>query len=168
MREGKDGTLTGKDVAVLGIMIATLEVGKLAIAAIPNVEIVTLLIIIYTLKFGKKSIYAVIGFVLLECAIWGIGPWTMMYLYLWPLLALVTYRFRSVDSYWFWCIVSGIFGVMFGGLGSLVYVFMGGVRTAFAWWIAGIPWDILHGVSNFILMMVLYHPLRNVMKKITF
>jgi energy-coupling factor transport system substrate-specific component len=43
---------------------------------------------------------------------------------------------------------------------------MGGLKTAIAWWIAGIPWDIVHGVANFVIMIVLYKPMVNVMKKI--
>ena len=29
----------------------------------------------------------------------------------------------------------------------------------FTWWIAGIPYDILHGISNFAACLVLYKPL---------
>lgn len=165
MSGGKDRAFSVKDIALLGIMIATMEVGKLALAGVPNVEIVTLLIILYTLHFGKRSLYAVLVFVVLECAVWGVGLWTIMYLYIWPLVAVVTYALRKIDSHWFWCIMSGIFGITFGALGSLVYLFTGGAKVAFAWWVTGIPWDIVHGVSNFIIMMVLYHPLRRVMKK---
>lgn len=154
------------DVALMGIMVATLEVGKMALSAAPNVEIVTLLVILYTLQFGKKTLYAVAVFVFLECAVWGIGLWTVMYLYLWPLLSLVVLFMRKIDSRWFWSIFSAGFGVMYGGLCSFAYLFFGGPSTAFAWWIAGIPWDLIHGVANFVLMAVLYTPLRQVLRRI--
>lgn len=54
---------------------------------------------------------------------------------------------------------------MFGGLCSLVYLGFGGIKTAFAWWIAGIPYDILHGISNFVLMLILYRPIRKVLDR---
>ncbi|MCI8282506.1 MAG: hypothetical protein HFI76_12630 [Lachnospiraceae bacterium] len=154
------------DVAVMGMMIATLEAGKMALSAAPNVEIVTLLVILYTLRFGKKTLYAVVVFVLLECAVWGIGLWTVMYLYLWPLLSLTVFCLRKIDSLWFWSIFSAVFGVMYGGLCSFAYLLFGGPSTAFAWWIAGIPWDLFHGTANFILMMVLYTPLLRVLRRI--
>lgn len=154
------------DVALMGMMVATLEAGKMALSAAPNVEIVTLLVILYTLVFGKKTLYAVAVFVLLECAVWGIGLWTVMYLYLWPLLSLTVYMMRKIDSRWFWSIFSAAFGVMYGGLCSIVYLFLGGPSTAFAWWIAGIPWDLFHGGANFVLMAVLYTPLRQVLRRI--
>ena len=166
MRETKDRALSIRDIALLGMLVATLEVGKIALNAVPNVEIVTLLIILYTLQFGRKTIYAVIVFVLLECAMWGIGLWTIMYMYIWPLLAVVVCFLRKIDSVWFWSIFAGIYGMLFGAFSSIVYLVMGGFKTAFAWWIAGIPWDLIHGLSNLVIMLVLYKPISNVMKRI--
>lgn len=161
------GRLSAADLALIGMLVATLEAGKLVLASMPNIEIVSLLIILYTLQFGKKTIAGVAVFVLLECAVWGIGLWTIMYLYLWPLLSVVTYCLRGIDSRWFWSIFSAVFGVMYGALCALVYLFFGGPQTAFAWWIAGIPWDILHGAANFVLMLVLYTPLRSVFRRLS-
>ena len=36
----------------------------------------------------------------------------------------------------------------------------------FSWWVAGIPWDITHGIGNFVLMLILYTPISIAMKKI--
>lgn len=156
-----------RDVALMGMMTATLEVSKLALAGIPNVEIISLLVILYSLSFGRKTIYSVCIFVLLECMIWGFGLWTIMYLYAWPLLSIGACALRNIDSLWFWSILSAAFGLMFGGLCALVYLFLGGPKTAFAWWIAGIPFDLVHGVSNFVLMAVLYRPLRRVLHRLS-
>ena len=47
--------LTVSDIAIISIMVATLEGGKMALSFLPNVEIVTLLIILYT-KAANRSI----------------------------------------------------------------------------------------------------------------
>ena len=36
---------------------------------------------------------------------------------------------------------------------------------ALAWWLAGIPTDVAHGVSNFLVMLLLYKPLRGVLHR---
>jgi energy-coupling factor transport system substrate-specific component len=105
---------------------------------------------------------------------YGFGLWWIMYLYAWPILALVTWKLRKMESALSFSILSGIFGLLFGLLCSIPYIFIGsagadlsaGIATAFAWWIAGIPWDIVHGVFNFVMIMVLYKPMLNIMKKI--
>ncbi len=166
MRDKKAGKkLSVRDIVLLGMMVCSLEVGKLALAMIPNVEIVSLMIIVYTVCFGVKTIYAIIVFVLLECVFWGVGLWTIMYLYVWPILGIAAYFFRKIDSKWFWSVFSAIFGLLFGPLCSLTYLVMGGLKVAFGWWIAGIPWDLVHCVANFVVMFVLYSPLVRLLRR---
>ena len=70
-------------------------------------------------------------------------------------------------------ILSAAYGFLFGFFCAIPYVvigtvdggFMNGLYSGFTWWVAGIPWDIIHGIGNFILMFVLYKPIRNIMNK---
>ena len=82
------------DIVVIGMMVAALESAKLALSFLPNIELVTLLIILFTLTVGKKIYYAVFAFVVLEGLLYGFGIWWVMYLYMWPLLAWVTWLLR--------------------------------------------------------------------------
>lgn len=157
--------ITVRDIAITGMMIATIEVAKNALAFIPNVELVSLLVILFTLYFGKKILFVIPAFILLEGCIYGFGLWWIMYLYVWPLLALITYIMRKQESVWVWAIMSGSFGLAFGALCSIPYIVLSGPKAAFAWWVSGIPFDILHCVSNFVLCMVLFKPLSKVMRK---
>lgn len=157
--------ITVRDIAITGMMIATIEVAKNALAFIPNVELVSLLVILFTLYFGKKILFVIPAFILLEGCIYGFGLWWIMYLYVWPLLALITYIMRKQESVWAWAIMSGSFGLAFGALCSIPYIVLSGPKAAFAWWVSGIPFDILHCVSNFVLCLVLFNPLSKVMRK---
>ena len=159
--------LNVKNVALLGVMIAILEVAKNVLAFLPNVELVSLLIILYALYLGKRVFLVVSAFVLIEGCIYGFGLWWIMYLYTWPLLAVLTMLFKKQNSVWFWSILSGVFGLFYGALSAIPYLFLGGFQTAFSWWIAGIPFDIIHCVSNFVLCLILFKPLRNVMRRMT-
>lgn len=156
-----------KNIALLGVMIAILEVAKNVLAFLPNVELVSLLIILYALYLGKRVFFVVPAFVLIEGCIYGFGLWWIMYLYTWPLLAVLTMLFKKQDSVWFWSILSGMFGLFYGALSSIPYLFLGGFQTAFSWWIAGIPFDIIHCVANFVLCLILFQPLQNVMRRMT-
>ena len=165
--------LTVQDITLIGIMVAVIEVCKMAMTFLPNIELTTFWVIMFTLFFGWKIIFVIPVYILIEAAIYPFGLWVIMYLYTWPLLALISYLFHKVDSVWIWSMISAAFGLSFGLLCSIPYVFINapggdlraGVSAAFAWWIAGIPWDILHGVANFVLMLVLYYPVRKVMNR---
>ncbi|MCR4612281.1 MAG: hypothetical protein K5644_10320 [Lachnospiraceae bacterium] len=160
------GKLVVRDVALLGIMVAMLEGVKLALSFLPNVELVSFLIIMFTLILGWKTLIGVEVFVLVECMIWGFGLWTLMYIYIWPILVVATMLIRKFKSIWPYVIVSAVFGFIFGALCSIPYIFIGGPYQMFTWWVAGLPYDAIHGVSNGVIMLVLYKPIRLAVDKI--
>ena len=166
MQQNKNRIFSVTDIATIGVMAALLEVIKVALQSIPNVELVTLLIIVFTLYLGPKSLIAVWGFVGMECAVYGLGLWTIMYIYVWPILVLLTCLLRKHKSQWPFVVLASMFGLFFGALCSIPYFFMGGYATALAWWVAGIPYDILHGVANFITAAVLFTPLTKALNRI--
>ena len=163
-----------QDIALIGMMTAVIEVSKLMLNFLPNVELVTFWVIMFTLFFGPKVIYSIIVFILIEISIHGIHTWIFMYMYVWPALALLVYLFRKNDSIWFYSILSGFFGLFYGAFCSLPYIVIGtvdggiqsGLIMAFNWWVAGIPFDIIHGIANFVIMMVLYTPVRALLVKL--
>ena len=169
----QDINLTAKDISLIGMMVAVIEVCKIALSGIPNVELITFWIIIFSIYLGKRIFYVIPIFIILEGSMYGFGLWWIMYLYTWPSLALISTLLRKMNSALMWSILAGLYGLLYGLFCSIPYIFIGtidanlatGLRTAFTWWIAGIPWDIVHGISNFVIMLVLYHPITSVMNK---
>lgn len=161
------GKLAAMDITLIALMVAVIEVCKIALANIPNVELISFWIIMFTIYFGKRIFYAIPVFILIEGAIYGFDLWWIMYLYAWPLLAIVTLLLRKLNTAWDWAFVSGIFGLMFGFLCAIPYIFISGPAGAVTWWIAGIPFDLIHGTANFVIMLVLYKPMKIVMAKIS-
>jgi len=156
------------------MMIAVIEVCKVVLSSIPNIELTSFWLIMFTLLFGKKTAFAVPVFILLEGCMYGFGLWWVMYLYSWPLLVLTALLFRKQTSPWFWSVFSGVFGLLFGFFCALPYFFIGfagggllsGLSALFTWWVAGIPFDITHCIGNFVIMLLLYKPIRQLMDKI--
>ncbi len=58
--------ITVKDIVICGLFAAVLLVTQVTLAALPNIELVSLLVIVYTLIFGKKTIPIIYIFALLE------------------------------------------------------------------------------------------------------
>ena len=167
------GKISIKDIALIGMMVAIIEVCKIALAWAPNIELTSFWIIMFTLFFGNKILYVIIVFILIEGAMYGVQLWWIMYLYAWPLLAFVTWLLRKKDSLFTYAMLSGIFGLFFGFLCAFPYIVIGavnggiinGLYAGFTWWVAGIPWDIIHCVGNFVLMLVLYSPVKGIIKR---
>lgn len=174
-RQNRRTLLTVRDIALIGLMTAVIEASKAALSFLPNIELTSFWLILFTLFFQWRIVLVIPVFILIEGFLYGFGIWWLMYLYSWPLLVLLVWIFRKQDSAWFWAVLSGAFGLCFGALCTLSYFLIGvpggGGLTArlsasFAWWIAGLPWDIAHCVGNFVLMLLLYHPVRRVMRQV--
>ena len=63
-------------------------------------------------------------------------------------------------------LLSGLFGLAFGTLCSLTYFPVGGVQMVIAWIISGLSFDVVHAGGNFLLALLLYHPLRKALDQL--
>ena len=100
-----------KTIAVLAVCTALVFALQVALAAIPNGECVTLLFILYTLYFRKRTLYIIYAFALLEGMVYGFGLWWFMYLYVWTILwAVVTLLGRRPRPALFWAVTAAFSG----------------------------------------------------------
>ena len=88
MFQGRELT---KNIAVIAVMSALLVAGKFALSWVPNVEIVTPLIILFSVVFGfRRSIFAVVIFCLLDNILYPPSyVVAIQYFFHWPLLCVL-------------------------------------------------------------------------------
>lgn len=163
MQRAKQSLLRLCLMAMMGVLLVA---SKEALAFLPNIELVTLLIILFTLVFGRLALGGVAVFLLLEGLLYGFGFWWVMYLYIWPLLVLLTFLLRCFKRAWQWALVAGVYGLCFGTLCSLFYLTMWDLPKIISWVIAGFPFDCTHAAGNSILTLLLYTPLRRALEEL--
>ena len=156
IRELVELSLTG------ALMVGT----QVAMAALPNINLVSVLIILTVIVYGVKAFYSVYVFVLLEGLIYGFGLWFINYLYIWSILTVIALIFRKNENRLIWAVIAGLFGLSFGILCAIPYIFIGGPAFAVSYWLSGIPFDITHCVSNFVLTLLLLAPLQKLFESI--
>lgn len=153
-----------RDLILLSLLGGLMFALQVAFAFLPNISPVALLVILYTRLFGWKVLYIIYLFAVLEGSVYGFGSWWVAYLYVWTLLAGITWLFRRQNAPLFWAVTSGLFGLSFGALCALPYLFVGGPAMLFTYWISGIPFDLLHCGGNFAIALVLFKPLDRVLQ----
>ncbi len=158
--------LTVRFIALLAMLAALTFALKVVMALLPNIEPVSLMVMLLMAVFGWRGLYGVYTYVILEFLFYGIGIWNVYYLYVWAILAVLAMLFRKMESPLGWALLSGIFGLAFGALCALTDVFIGGFGYAIAKWVSGIPFDIAHCVGNFTIALLLFKPLRQLMEKL--
>ena len=153
------------ELALFGILGALTFGLKVVMAGLPNIEPVSLMVLLFGAVFGRKALYPTYVYVAMEFFLYGLNLWSINYLYVWPILALIGWLMRKNASAWVWALTSGAFGLFFGMLCAPVYVVINGWAFAVSWWISGIPFDLLHGAGNFVIALVLFVPLRKVVER---
>lgn len=155
----------GRLVVLSAMLSAILVVLQMAMAFLPNIEPVSLLVLVYALVLRRKVFYILFPFAVLEGLVFGFGLWWVSYLYVWPLWAWIVLRLDPHSGPWTWAVANGAFGLSFGALCALPYL-AGGPWAAVSYWLAGIPFDLVHCLGNFCLALVLAEPLRQLLDRL--
>lgn len=133
---------------------------------LPNIEPVTLFLLVFGAVFGWQGSFIVYAYVGAEILFYGLGLWNINYLYIWIFPVLAGWGLRKIENPLLWAAVSGAYGLLFGALCAPVDLCIGGVGYAVSKWISGIPFDLAHGLGNFVLAALLFVPLRRMTQQL--
>ena len=148
-------------------MLGALTFGmKVAMAGLPNIEPVSLMVMLFAVVFGWKALYPIYLYVGMEILLYGINLWNINYLYIWLILAVAALVMRKLKNPLWWALLSGAFGMAFGFLCCPVYAVIGGWNYAFRWWLSGVAFDIPHAIGNFVIALLLFAPLRKLLTRL--
>ena len=160
--------LSVRNLCILSLMAALMFSTKLTLSSLPNINLNALFIILTTVFFGWQALYTVGVYIMLEGFFCGFGIWWISYLLVWPTLVFAAMGLRWNRSPVIWAVLAGVYGLVFGPLMYVVYFTVSGSWSGFLpMWIAGIPYDLIHAVSNFLTVLFLFSPLSKVISSFT-
>lgn len=149
--------LTVRQIAPYAMLGATMYSTKLVTDMLPNINVLGAVTIAYTLVYRKQALYPIYVFVLLTGLFSGFATWWLPYLYTWAVLWGVSMLLpRDVfdrSNRLLYMVTCCAYGLLFGTLYAPAQALMYGLnfRQTLAWIAAGLPWDLVHGVSNFFM-----------------
>ena len=153
--------LKTRELAIFAMLGAIMYISKVIMEWIPNVHLLGTLTMAYTLVYRKKALYPLYICVLLNGMFSGFATWWIPYLYLWTVLWAVTMLLpqdmpKAVKPI-IYMIVNACHGFLFGTLYAPAQALLFGLSfdAMMTWIIAGLPWDLIHGVSNFFCGMLI-------------
>ena len=135
---------------------AVMFCSKIIMESLPNIHLLGMFTMSYTVAFRKKALIPIYIYVLLNGLYAGFNMWWIPYLYLWTVLWAATMALpRSLSKkakrvvYPAVCCAHGlVFGALYAPVQALV---MGmNLRATIAWIVAGLPWDALQGAGNLV------------------
>lgn len=132
-------------------------VSKLLMEALPNIHLLGMLTMVYTLAFGKKALYPIYLNVFLNGIYAGFTFWWVPYLYIWTILWFITIllpkNMSKKTASVVYPVVCALHGLFYGTLYAPAQALMFGYnfKQTLTWIIAGLRWDLVHAAGNLIL-----------------
>lgn len=163
--------LTVKEVVIFAMLGSLMYASKVLMEAFPNVHLLGMFIVTFTIVYRQKALYIIYTYVLLNGLFVGFASWWIPYLYIWAILwAMVMILPKKMPAplkpivYMTVCASHGfLFGTLYAPAQALMYGLS--FKAMVAWIVAGLPWDIVHGISNF-CCGILIVPLSKLLKKL--
>ena len=171
-------------IAVSAMFAALLVGGKEALAVLPNIEVVTLLVALCAYVWGPVVVFPAVNvFIAVDMAIWGVNTWIISYFIHWNSMALgfwllgkAKFRHKAVEVV---CVTSlaAVFTVVFGVLTSAVDTVVGYTGKGFfvdfdnvlyrfaVLYVNGVSFYVTQIVCNLVLFAVAFLPLVAVNRK---
>ena len=147
--------LTVKELTVFSMLAAVMYVSKLVMEFLPNIHLLGVFTIAFTVVYRKKALYPIYIYILLLGLFSGFSTWWIPHIYVWSVLwAVVMFLPRKIPKktepliYMIVCAMHGfLYGVLYAPSQALLYGL--NFKGTIAWIISGLPFDMIHGVSNF-------------------
>ncbi|MDO4620078.1 MAG: hypothetical protein Q4B09_05580 [Lachnospiraceae bacterium] len=165
--------LSVREIAVFGMLGCLMYVSKILMEMFPNVHLLGVFVVAETVVYRKKALYPIYIYVFLQGLFSGFSLWWLPYLYIWTVLwaavMLLPKKMNPKIAPIVYMCVCAAHGFLFGTLYAPAQALLFGLslKGMIAWIIAGLPWDMVHGVSNFfcgILIEPIIYILKNAEK----
>ena len=167
----KKASLKTREIVVFAMLACIMFLSKLLMEWAPNIHLVGMLTVVYTLVYRKKALIPLYLYVFIFGLYYGFATWWVPYLYIWTVLWAVTMllprnmpKKRAVPVY---MIVCGLHGLLYGVLYAPAQALLFGLdfRGMLTWIAAGFPFDAIHSAGNF-AAGVLVVPLKELLEKL--
>ena len=146
---------------VFSMFGAMMFCSKFIMEGLPNIHPLAMFVILLTVVYRSRALVPVYIYVILDGLRWGFGMAWLPYVYIWlPLWGAAMLLPRSAPGwvkmicYPTIALLHGLaFGIMYAPAQSVLFGL--NFEQTVAWVIAGFPYDVLHGVGNAIMALLI-------------
>ncbi len=150
-----------RDSVVFAMLATLMFVSKLVMEFLPNIHLLGTLTMVYTLVYRRRALIPIYLYVVINGVYAGFSPWWVPYTYVWAILwgitMLLPRRIPDAALCVIYPVVCSLHGFAFGVLYAPAQAIMFGLNfdQTLAWVAAGLPFDITHGIGNFVVGLLI-------------
>ena len=168
----RGGKVNVRELCIFAMLGAVMFASKIIMEALPNIHLLGVLTVTYTVVYRSKALVPIYLYVMLNGLFAGFNFWWIPYTYIWTILwgviMLLPKNMPRKVSIIVYSAVCSLHGFLYGVLYSPAQMLMFGLtrEQTVAWIISGIPFDVIHGLSNLGLGLLIV-PLSEILKKLS-
>ena len=167
----KKRKLSVAELTIFAMLGALMYCSKVIMEWAPNIHLLGMFVMVFTLVYRKKALIPLYIFVFMIGLFNGFSIWWIPYLYIWTILWGITMLLPQKMSikvktivYPLICSLHGFaYGTLYAPAQALMFGF--NLEQTIAWILSGIPFDIIHGISNF-FCGILIIPIIKILRKL--
>lgn len=150
----RHGSVNVREMCIFAMLGAIMFASKVIMEALPNIHLLGMLTVTYTVVYRKKALIPIYVYVMLNGLFAGFNLWWLPYTYIWTILwgiaMLLPRKMPKRVAYIVYSLICALHGFAYGTLYAPAQALMFGLNfeQTVAWIIAGIPFDLIHGFSN--------------------
>ena len=162
---------TLRKLIIFALFADLMFVSKIFMEFLPNFHLLAVLITVITIVYRWQALIPIYMFVFIFGLYYGFSPWWVPYLYIWTILwAFIMLIPRNIPrkiAIPVYIGVAMLHGFMYGLLYSpfQAWYMHFNLNQTMAWVLAGLPWDIVHGIGNAVLGVLIW-PLSSTLMKL--
>ena len=147
-----------RKITLIALLSTLAYIGRLLFAWIPNVQPVTVILLIITLEMGLvEGILTASLSMILSNIFLGMGPWTLYQIASFAIVILVFFCLKPLwRQTWkqpllkltFFTIMAGLTGYLYGFVISIFSVYFYHIPKFWVYYFQGLPFDTLHTLGN--------------------
>lgn len=147
--------MTTREMTVFAMLGALMYASKIALEFLPNIHLLGVFTIAFTIVYRKKALYPIYIYVLLLGLLNGFATWWIPHMYLWTVLWAVAMmlprKMPKTVAPIVYMVVCACHGFLYGTLYAPAQAMLYGLsfEKMLAWIASGLAFDVVHGVSNF-------------------
>ena len=159
------------DMAIFAMLGALMFCSKIVMEALPNIHLLGMLTMTYTIVYRAKALIPIYVYVFLNGLFAGFSAWWVPYLYIWTILWGMTMLLPKNMPKKVACVVYPVVCCIHGLLYGILYapaqavIFNLSFSQTLAWIAAGFPFDVIHAVGNFAVGFLIF-PLSELLGKL--
>lgn len=151
-----------ESIVLIAVLTAIAVVGRLILMSIPAVNLASFIIIMVGVVYGKEEGFLVGALTAFVSGLFmGMGYWVLFQMLAWGLMgASAGFLASRFDSVGFRIVFGLLWGFLYGWITDISAIFYSGtaleITPIIALYLNGVSYDLTHGVTNAVLLVVLY------------